>query len=348
MEPKERRNAVARAILRWLYEEDGSYPLVEDFLASAGGEIGGERVGNDELVRTVRWLHDRKLIEGPEVDEVPYPVRLALTTAGRLMVVEQDGWVEQEAATPSAGEKPTVQIVARAFLLWLYPVESQQPTPQKFLQAPRSLIANYQIDEKLMSEAVRLLVAKGLVDGPGAWGSDIPIRVRLTDAGRICVIDHDGNVTKQATWAEVERGGGTTVDKSITTTGSGNTVVAHSDNVTLPVDPRDRPDFIIKHGRVREPGHPIVVTMTSGPQQQYVTLDVAVLKPREGIAATVSGGERSRMVRDLEREIVVDLEPPRGESDVVVEVVAVCEDVDAPGDGWTWRRAFKIPGFGVG
>lgn len=109
MEPKERRNAVARAILRWLYEEDGSYPLVEDFLASAGGEIGGERVGNDELVRTVRWLHDRKLIEGPEVDEVPYPVRLALTTAGRLMVVEQDGWVEQEAATPSAGEKPTVQ-----------------------------------------------------------------------------------------------------------------------------------------------------------------------------------------------------------------------------------------------
>jgi hypothetical protein len=59
MESKERRNAVARAILLWLYEEDDSFPLVEDFLAQPSSHVGDERVGNDELVRTVRWLHDR-------------------------------------------------------------------------------------------------------------------------------------------------------------------------------------------------------------------------------------------------------------------------------------------------
>jgi hypothetical protein len=32
----------------------------------------------------------------------------------------------------------------------------------------------------------------------------------------------------------------------------------------------------------------------------------------------------------------------------VIEVVAVCEDVDAPGDGWTWRTAIKILGFWLG
>ena len=59
MEPMTRRNAVARAVLLWLYDEDENYPLVEDFLELPAANVDGEVIGNDELVRTVRWLDDR-------------------------------------------------------------------------------------------------------------------------------------------------------------------------------------------------------------------------------------------------------------------------------------------------
>ncbi len=148
METKQRRNAAARAVLLWLNEEGESYPLVEDFLSSSWVQVGDEQVGNDELVRTVRWLHDRRLVEGPEIDQVPYPVKLILTRAGRLVVVEQGGWVEPDAATPdTTAAKPLLHDVAQAFLLWLYEVDRLQPTPQKFLVDPRSAIDGHQVDD---------------------------------------------------------------------------------------------------------------------------------------------------------------------------------------------------------
>jgi hypothetical protein len=74
MEPTQRRNAVARAVLLWLYDEDENYPLVEDFLELPASDVSGGIVSNDELVRTVRWLDDRGLIDGLRIDQVPYPV----------------------------------------------------------------------------------------------------------------------------------------------------------------------------------------------------------------------------------------------------------------------------------
>jgi hypothetical protein len=345
VESKERRNAVARAVLLWLDEAGESYPLVEDFLSSTWVAVGGERVGNDELVRTVRWLHDRGLVGGPEIDQVPYPVKLVLTRSGRLVVVEQGGWVEPKAATPDVNEsKPSIHAVAQAFLLWLYGVDHLQPPPQKFLADQRSTFGSHQIDEAEMAEAVRLLMAKDLVAGTPSWQSGgIPLRIRLSDAGRLCVVERDGNVSPQATWDDIERGGGITVDKSITTTGNGNTVVGHSENVSISPDPRDRPDFIVERSVVgADSGHAIEVTMTSGPQQLHVSVEVAVIEPQEGVTASVADGETRRMVRDYKREVVVTLDPPVKDSDVVIEVIARCEDVNPPHERWALHRALTI------
>lgn len=342
MESKERRNAVARAVLLWLYEKDGSYPLVEDFLASSWVEVGHENVGNDELVRTVRWLHDRGLVGGPEIDQVPYPVKLALTKPGRLIAVEQDGWVEPEAATPDVASKPSVHVVARAFLLWLYPVNNLKPMPQKFLDDPGSVIAGHQVTNDEMFDAVRVLVAKEFVDGPATWGSDIPLRISLTAAGRICVVDHDGNISRRRTWDEMEWVD-TAVDKSITTTGNDNIVVAHSDNVSISPDPRDRPDLVVERAKVGSgSGHTIELTMTGGPQQLHVTVDVAVLEPQEGVTATVTDGEIRRMVRGFKRRVMVTLDQLSNDRDVDIEVVARCQDVDPPHERWTLRHAVTI------
>ncbi|MGD9531789.1 MAG: hypothetical protein AB7I38_18935 [Dehalococcoidia bacterium] len=234
--------------------------------------------------------------------------------------------------------------VARAFLLWLYDNDSQRPMPRKFLDDPRSTIEGYQCDEAGMIEAVRLLAANGLVAGPTSWQSgDIPLRIWLTDAGRICVVDHDGSIGRQATWRDVERGDGATIDKSITTTGHGNTVVSHSDNVNLTPDPSRAPDFIVERARAgAESGHAIEVTMTSGPQQLHVGIDVAVLDPQEGVHASLTNGLTCRMVRDFKRRVVVTLDPPVRDSNVVIEVIVTCEDVDAPNERWTLRRALTI------
>jgi len=74
-----RRNAVARAVLLWLYDEDENYPLVEDFLELPAANVDGEVIGNDELVRTVRWLDDRGLIDVSSVEDY-------FLTAGSLYV----------------------------------------------------------------------------------------------------------------------------------------------------------------------------------------------------------------------------------------------------------------------
>lgn len=72
MELIQRRNAVARAVLLWLYDEDENYPLVEDFPELFATDVSGGIVDHDELVRTVRWLDDKGLIDGLRIDQVPY------------------------------------------------------------------------------------------------------------------------------------------------------------------------------------------------------------------------------------------------------------------------------------
>lgn len=97
-----RRNVVARAILRWLHAAHDTYPVAEDFLALPEAHFDDGPVDPDEFVRVIQWLDDRQLIDGPRVDQQSHPVRCALTAAGRLVVAEQDGWVQPEAAETPA------------------------------------------------------------------------------------------------------------------------------------------------------------------------------------------------------------------------------------------------------
>ena len=98
MESRERRNAVARAVLLWLLNKGDDNPLVEGFLTRPAATVGEEQVGNDELIRTVRWLDDRLLLGGLRIEKVPYPIRPTLTDEGRRVTLDQDGWVEPDAA----------------------------------------------------------------------------------------------------------------------------------------------------------------------------------------------------------------------------------------------------------
>jgi hypothetical protein len=286
------------------------------------------------------------LIEGPEIDQVPYPVKLILTAAGRRIVTDQDGWVQPEAAPPTGGgSKPPVNAIGQVFLRWLYDNDRLQPMPQKFLDEPRSVIEGYTVDEAEMAEAVRLLVAKGLVKGPTSWQSrGIPLRIRLTDAGRICVVDHDGNLGQQATWTDREQDGGTTVDETITTTGNGNTVVGHSKNVNVITNPARAPEFTIEHTGAVESGHEIELTMIGRPQQLHVGIGAAVLDPQEGVTASLRSGETRRMVRDFKRKLVVAINPPVNDADVVIEIIATCQDVEPPNERWALHRALTITG----
>lgn len=347
MDPKARRNAVARVVLLWLENEGENYPVVEDFLPLPAAQVGDELVGNDELVRTVRWLDARGLVDGLRIDEVPYPVKLCLSDAGRIVVIEQDGWVEPDAAPQTApATKPSPNAVAQAFLRWLYDHNREQPTPARFLDDSRSNIGGRQVDNDEMVEAVELLESKGLVSGPKSWGVSIPLRIKLTDNGRICVVDHDADPTWTVrTWDQVSRGE-PAVDKSITVTGTGNQVIAHSANVGQGTSGQlPRPDFTVQYrGHATAGGHHIDLTMVGGPEQLSVSIGVAVLEPQEGVTASVNaGGEDGRMVRDLTRKIVVSIEPPVTDTAAILEVIATCRDLDPPGERWSLHRSLAIP-----
>jgi hypothetical protein len=349
MELMTRRNAVARAVLFWLYDEDHNYPLVEDFLGLPAAQVGDERVGNDELVRTVRWLDDRGLIDGLRIDQVPYPVKLRLTPSGRIVVMERDGWVQPEAASPAAPPaKPPVNVIAQAFLRWLYDHNREQPTPSKFLDDPQSTIGGHQVNQAEMVDAVELLDAKGLVQGTKSWQGSIPLRISLTDAGRICVIDHDADPRKVGplrTWDEVSRGV-PTIDKSVKVEGNGNLVVANSENVAqVQLTDRSRwPAFSVGLvGPAADGGHRIDFKMVRGPEQLHVTVGVAVLEPQEGVTASIADGETRRMVRDFLRDIVVVTEPSVSRKAVQIEIIATCVDVEPPHERWTLRSALMIP-----
>ena len=360
IEEMQRLNSVARALLQWLYGEDDGYPLAEDFLELPDVVVEGQRVRNDDLVRAVRFLDDKHLIDGPRIDQVPYPVRLALTAEGRVLVVENDGWVmgpNPAAATPA--EKPSANAVGQAFLRWLYDHNFEQPMPRAFLDDDRSRFGTrrnrHQVTEAEMGEAVELLVARGLVEGQASIASPIPIRIRLTAAGRICVVDHEADPTVAGapkTWDEVSRGRHE-INKSITVTGQGNWVVAHSDAAALigsaPTDASPAraavslpPDFSVRLRRWAAGGHLVELTMV-GPGHFNVTVDVAVLEPEVGVTASVTGHERRRMVRDFTREIIIRTDPAVVPKKIVLDISVRCEDVDPPHQGWTVHRALTIP-----
>jgi hypothetical protein len=343
-----RRNAVARAVLYWLYDEDDNYPLVEDFLTLPASQVGNEQVGNDELVRTVRWLDDRGLIDGLRIDQVPYPLKLRLTADGRNVVVEQDGWVQPEAASAAPPSKPPLALIAQAFLRWLYHHNREQPTPSGFLNDPLSKIGDHQVNQAEMVEAVELLDAKHLVRGPKAWGESIPIRISLTDAGRICVTEQDADPTSTGpvrTWDDVARGV-SMIDKSINVEGNGNWIIAHSDDASQAqeADPHQQPEFSVALGRrIPDHGYEVSVIMHGGPQQLDVSIAVAVLEPQEGVSATVTNNSARRMVRDFPRSAKLQLTPDSWATAIWVDVIVTCIDVDNPARNWDLHRALMIP-----
>lgn len=349
MDSATRRNAVARAVLFWLYDEDENYPLVEDFLNLPAAQVGNERVGNDELVRTVRWLDDRRLIDGLRIDQVPYPVKLRLTAAGRNLVIEQDGWVQPEAASSAASAAlPLLALVGQAFLRWLYDHNRERPTPSAFLDDPRSVVSGHQVTQAELFEAVELLDAKGLVAGPKSWQGSVPLRISLTDTGRICVVEQDADPAKAGplrTWSEVERGV-PTVDKSIRVEGDGNLIVANSENVAQAqsTEPSRWPAFDVEYaGAAGQGRHRIRFKMTRGPEQLHVSVGAAVLEPEDGVTTSLLGGEPWRMIRNFTREIAVVMNPAVWPVEVQVEIIASCVDVDPPNERWTLRNTVTIP-----
>jgi hypothetical protein len=228
--------------------------------------VGDERVGTDELGRTVQWLHDRGVIDGPKIDEVPYPVKLCLTRAGRLVVAEQDGWVLAPAAAQS-GPTPTAKLsisaISEAFLRWLFEHHHEQPPPGRFLDDPQSFIDGHQVDVDELDRAVMLLAARRLVAGPMAWGSKIPVRIKLTDAGLICVAEQDTDPSENTpvrTWGEVAQGA-PVIDQRVSVNGNNNRVIAHTNGASQAetMDPGQRPDFSVTSGASRNVGHEVHV-----------------------------------------------------------------------------------------
>ncbi|MGH3566453.1 MAG: hypothetical protein ACRDRH_10555 [Pseudonocardia sp.] len=104
-------------------------------------------------------------------------------------------------------------------------------------------------------------------------------------------------------------------------------------------DPSRLPAFEVEYAGVAEAGrHQVKFKMTRGPEQLHVTIGAAVLEPQEGIITSLVGGEVRRMIRNFMREIVLVTDPPGWPTEVQVEIIATCVDVDPPNNGWTVRN----------
>lgn len=126
-------------------------------------------------------------------------------------------------------------------------------------------------------------------------------------------------------------------------------LVTHSQNVSQAqaTDPSRLPAFEVEYAGVAEAGrHQVKFKMTRGPEQLHVTIGAAVLEPQEGITTSLGGGEVRRMIRNFMREIVLVTDPPVWPTEVQVEIIATCVDVDPPNDGW--RRCPAVAKVGGG
>lgn len=117
-----------------------------------------------------------------------------------------------------------VHDIGRAYLLWLRHHEDL-PEWEDFLASSLATVNGETVGDDELHDTVRWLDGHGLIDGIHIDQLDVPARVRLTPAGRICVIDYDGNVLH---WSQPSM---SHVDNSVHVTSHNAQVTAHSQHV---------------------------------------------------------------------------------------------------------------------
>jgi hypothetical protein len=122
-----------------------------------------------------------------------------------------------------------INAVAQTFLLWV----SQQPhnqaqSPDFVADASASSVDGQQVDQAEIDDVVRLLVARGLLRGTSGFSGEVTKLVQLTDEGRVCVTEHNGNLERTDA---ARNHAGTYINQPVNVTGQGNQVAAFSSNV---------------------------------------------------------------------------------------------------------------------
>lgn len=118
--------------------------------------------------------------------------------------------------------------VGQAALLWINRHERLSRLDyQDFLNDPASLVDEEQASEDEAITALAWLISRELVTGVEVYNSEIPVGLELTNDGRVCVIEYDGDVRA---WAQAQLGGGH-VDQSVNVTGHNAQVAAYSQHV---------------------------------------------------------------------------------------------------------------------
>lgn len=99
--------------------------------------------------------------------------------------------------------------VRTAVLRWLSSDGDRQPNPEEFMSSAGGILAGTQVTTDETLAAVRNLVAHSLISGVSVNELDYPLRIHLTDLGRIVVDDYDSDVSQ---WLKHQGGGS---DRSI-------------------------------------------------------------------------------------------------------------------------------------
>jgi hypothetical protein len=105
-------------------------------------------------------------------------------------------------------------------LLWLSLHGDRQPNPEEFTSSKESVVTGIRASTEETLNAVRNLAAHSLVTGVPVNELDYPLRIHLTDLGRIVVDDHDCDVNR---WLRSQ--GGDHSDRSIHVTNSGQVAI---------------------------------------------------------------------------------------------------------------------------
>lgn len=223
-----RQDAVRRAFLLWLDNHNSEQPNPQQFLSDPASSVDGVQVDEPELERSVRVLVARNLIKGTKAwNGSELPIRASLTTVGTLVIDEHDGdFLAWRRATGEAvvDERQRPAKIETLFLRWLSRQRELSPPPGNFRNDPTVVIDGEPVDDGELRAALAALHTRGLISDEGGLAGRLN-RVDLTRDGRLCLLDHDGDVRA---WRESASGG---ASMTVNTTGPTQAVMGSS-NVT--------------------------------------------------------------------------------------------------------------------
>lgn len=118
--------------------------------------------------------------------------------------------------------------VRKAVLLWLSVSGGRQPNPEEFVSSANGVVLGIQATTEEALSAVRNLAAHSLISGTDVNELDYPLRIHLTDLGRIVVDDYGSDVGR---WLQGQEGGYS--DRSIHVTNARQVAINSSDVVQV-------------------------------------------------------------------------------------------------------------------